>query len=357
MANSSLVPICRAQEQRDQNWATLPLFACNGPFILDEWNRGVEVVMKRNPYYKGRAQPKIDAIRVTMVDNETSALHMYASGYIDVIGTPFSQIPLPYLKDLKEKNVLSIQPVAASLFCSFNTAVYPFNNTHLRKAFSTAINRQEIVEHVTLLEDEPALSAIPSILKPKKFAAIEDGNKNKAQEYLQLALSELGIEKSDLPEITLYYWPFELNNKIAQTLQHQWLENLGIEVHIEVIDFKRLLTKVQNETYQMAIFAWKADYADPLALLQQFRLPNDAKNYCRWSSTQFNDLLDASALEPDVDKRFDILQQAEAALMEQMPIAPLFHWNFPLLIQPRVSGFTLNSLGVVSLDNISISDI
>jgi oligopeptide transport system substrate-binding protein len=357
LANTSLVPICRAQEQKDPNWPNHPLFACNGPFILDSWDRGVEVVLKRNSYYTGRRQPQIDAIRITMIDNETSALHMYASGYIDVIGTPFSEIPLPYLKDLKEKNVLTIQPVAASIFCSFNTAAYPFNNINLRKAFSTAINRRDIVDHITLLGDEPALSAIPSILKPKKFAAIQDGNKQVAKAYLQLALSELGVETSGLPEITLYYWPFELNNKIAPTLQQQWLETLGINVQIEVIDFKSLLTKVQNETYQMAIFAWRADYADPLALLQQFRLPNDAKNYCRWSSAKFNNFLDASALESDVDKRFDILEQAEAVLMDEMPIAPLFHWNFPLLIQPRVSGFTLNPLGVVSLDNVSISDI
>jgi oligopeptide transport system substrate-binding protein len=357
LANSSLVPICRAQEENDPAWPNKPLFCCNGPFVLDVWNRGVEVVLKRNPRYTGLRQPKIDAIRITMIDNETSALHMYASGYIDVIGTPFSQIPLAYLKDLKEQNALYIRPVAASLYCSFNTTAYPFNNSNLRKAFSTAINRQEIVEHITMLGDAPALSAIPPILKQgRTVAAIQDGNEAVARQYLHLACSELNIDANNLPEITLYYWPFELNNKISQTLQQQWADTLGIEVRIEVIDFKRLLTKVQDGTYQLAIFAWSAEYADPLALLQQFRFHNDAKNYCRWESDKFNHLLDASALEPDVDKRLDILEKAEAVLMEEMPIAPLFHWNFPLLVQPRVSGFALDALGVVSLDNISIND-
>lgn len=357
LASSALVPICKAQEIKDPNWPNNPLFICNGPFLLDSWNRGVEIVLKRNPNYTGRSKPKIDGIQITMIDNETSALHMYASGYIDIIGTPFSQIPLPYLKDLKEQNVLYIKPVAASLFCSFNTTLYPFNNANLRKAFSTAIHRKEIVEHITMLDDEPALSAIPTILKQgKSLKIIQDGNQNLAQEYLRLALSELKIDVRELPEITLYYWPFELNNKISQTLQQQWAKTLGIHVNIEVIDFKRLLDKVQNGTYQMAIFAWSAEYADPLALLQQFRLPAGAKNYCRWESAKFNALLDESALEPDVDKRLAILEKAEMVMMDDMPIAPLFHWNFPLLVQPRVSGFALDALGLISLDNVSISN-
>lgn len=357
LANNALSPVCKSQEERDPDWPNHTSFACNGPFMLSGWNRGVEVLLTRNPLYRGSVHPKIDAVSITMIDNEMSALHMYASGYIDILGTPFSQIPLSYIKELKSQKVLHVQPVAASLYCSFNTTAYPFDNVNLRKAFSTAINRQEIVEHITMLGDEPALSAIPSLLKEgKSTAIIQDGNKSLALQYLQAALQQLGLEVNQLPRITLYYWPFELNNKIAQTLQQQWLDTLGLKVQIERIDFKTLLTKVQEGTYQLAIFAWSAEYADPLSLLQQFRLPNDAKNYCRWRSSQFNVLLDASALEPDLEKRLAILEQAEQVLMEEMPIAPLFHWNFPLLIQPRVTGFALDSLGSISLDNVSLSN-
>jgi len=357
LANNALSPICKSQEERDPNWPNHSSFACNGPFKLSAWNRGVEVLLTRNPCYNGSVHPKIDAISVTMIENEMSALHMYASGYIDILGTPFSQIPLSYIKELKNQKALYVQPVAASLYCSFNTTAYPFDNLNLRKAFSTAINRQEIIKHITMLDDEPALSAIPSLLKQgKSMSIIQDGDKAAAVQYLEAALEQLGLEANKLPQITLYYWPFELNNKIAQTLQQQWLDTLRLNVQIEMIDFKTLLTKVQEGTYQLAIFAWSAEYADPLSLLQQFRLPNDAKNYCRWQSSKFNAFLDASALEPDLDKRLEILEKAERVLMEEMPIAPLFHWNFPLLIQPRVSGFALDSLGSISLDNVSLSN-
>lgn len=359
LANSSLVPICHANEEANPNWADQagPCFVCNGPFVLNSWDRHVELVLKSNPHYSSGARAKINEVHITMIDNEASALHMYASGYLDIIGTPFSQIPLSYIKDLKEKKLLTIQPVAASLYCSFNTSAFPFNNTNLRKAFSTAINRREIIEHITMLGDEPALSAVPSILKKNRSKTwIQDGNSEEARRYFNQALSELNISAADLKGITLYYWPFELNYRISQTIQQQWLQNLGVKVNIEVIDFKSLLTKVADGSYQLAIFAWGAEYADPLSLLQQLRLPNDAKNYCRWHCTRFNALLDESALESDPDKRLDILEKAEDILMQDMPFAPIFHWNFPLLIQDRVSGFSIDPLGIIHLENVSLLD-
>ena len=359
LANSALVPVYRKIADKDSSWANSagPTFVCNGPFILDSWDRQVQLVLKTNPYYSHKTRPKIKEIQIAMIDNEMSALHMYANGYLDIIGTPLSQIPLSYLKDLKEKKLLTIQPVAASLFCSFNTTVYPFTNANLRKAFATAINRRDIIQHITLVDDEPALGAIPSILKQKKSKTwIEDANTVQAQQYFNKALEELALTKEQFGEVTLYYWPFELNYRISQTLQQQWLQSLGVKVRIEMVDFKTLLAKVADGNYELALFAWNAEYADPLSLLQRFRLPNDTKNYCRWHSEKFNAFLDLAALETESDKRLDLLEKAEDVLMEEMPIAPIFHWSFPLLIQPRVQGFSIDALGAIHLENISLAN-
>ncbi len=327
----------------------------NGPYILDLWNRQVELKLRPNPYYSEK-KGHLDAIEITMIDNEISALHMYASEYLDIIGTPFSQIPLAHLKELKQKNLLKIQPVAASLFCAFNTESPLFQNVNLRKAFATATNRCEIIEHITLLDDEPGLSAIPSILKQGRSKAwIQDGDVEKAKEYLDLALSELDLSIESLPKITLHLWPFELNYRISQTLQDQWHKALGIRVHLETIDFKSLLAKAADGSYQMGLFAWSADYGDPLALLNRFRLSTDAKNHSHWHSAKFAELLDASSEVVSPNQRLEILEEAEGILMNEMPIAPIFHWSFPVLVQPHVSGFSMNPLGAICFEELSVN--
>ncbi len=328
----------------------------NGPFILDSWNRRVELKLRPNLQYSSK-KAHLDSIEITMIDNEISALHMYASEYLDIIGTPFSQIPLAHLKDLKDQNLLKIQPVAASLFCAFNTNSPLFQNANLRKSFATATNRREIIEHITLLDDEPGLGAVPSILKRGRSKTwIQDGDGEKAREYLSVALAELNLSIEDLPPITLYYWPFELNYRISQTLQQQWQNALGIHIQIEAIEFKSLLAKVAEGSYQIGIFAWTADYGDPLSLLDRFRLSSDPKNYSRWESAKFTELLDASSEITDPYQRLEILEEAEEVLMDEMAIAPLFHWSFPLLVQSHISGFSMNPLGTVRFEELSISN-
>ncbi|MBS0624901.1 MAG: peptide ABC transporter substrate-binding protein [Verrucomicrobia bacterium] len=355
-ASQALFPVCQTHDAKDAEWPTKSGsgFVCNGPFISSSWKRGMELMVRRSPTYQGRHPPRLDAIQISMIDNETSALHMYANGNLDIIGTSLSQIPLPYLKDLWQQKSLKVYPVAASLFCAFNTNAFPFNNPNLRRAFATAIDRKEIVKHVTQLEEELGLAAIPSVLKGKKTAYVSDGNGKLAREYFKQAMAELKIDPKEFEKITLYYWPLEVNYHLAQTLQQQWLKNLGIKIQIEVIDFKSLMAKVNDGTYQMAIFAWTAEYGDPIALLERFRNKTDTKNYCRWHNESFNELLDLSAAEADSEKRALIIEKAEALLMGEMPIAPIFHWNFSYLIQPEVKGVTIDPLGRIAFDKISI---
>lgn len=354
LASPYLVPVCRSQEQKNPEWAISSgsSFVSNGAFSLSFWSPKTEIILKRNRNYSGKYPAKINGIQISLIANEMSALHMYGSGDLDILGTPFSQIPLPYLKDLKDAKSMVINPVSATLFIGFNTQSAPFNNVHFRKAFAMGSNRREIIDHITLLDEEPALSVVPPILKKRPTPHwFEDADVEMAKKEFELAMRELS--EKDLKGLTLYFWPLEINYLIAQTLQQQWQRNLGIEVKIEVIDFRTLLSKIADGSYKMAIFIWSADYGDPISLLQRFRYSKDVSNYSRWENQKFSELLDASALERDPEKRFAILQEAERLLVEEMPVAPLFHWNFSLLIQPKVKGFAMDPLGNIRFDEIS----
>jgi len=355
LASPYLTPVCRRQEVSCPDWAIKggPSFVCNGPFTLSFWSPQTEMVLKRNRKYTGNYAAKINEIQISLIANEMSALHMYGSGCLDILGTPFSQIPLPYLKDLKAKKAIAINPVSATLFIGFNTQAAPFNNVHFRRAFSLAANRRDIIEHITLLDEEPALSLIPPILKKRPTPHwTKDDDEEGAQKELKLARNE--VSEKDLKDLTLYFFPLEINYLIAQTLQQQWQKTLGIEVKIQVIDFKTLLGKISDGSYKMAIFIWSADYGDPISLLHRFRNSKDVANYARWENKDFSALLDASALETNTEKRFAILEEAEKLLVDEMPIAPIFHWNFSLLIQPQVQGVAMDPLGNIRFDKISM---
>lgn len=346
LASAYLSPICKTHETKNPDWAVKNSMISNGPFELVKWTPQSEILLKKSRSYRGKNLPKIDEILISLIGNELSALHMYASQELDLLGSPFSHIPLPFLKDLSNQKALTVKPVAASIFIGFNTESPLFKNPEVRKAFAQSIDRKKIVEHVTQLDEELGLSPIPSVLKkkPPRFT-LKDAEGPASKELLEK-------NWSGSKEITLYFWPLEVNYLLAQTLQQQWKENLGVDVQIKMIDFKTLLTHVEKKTYDMALFAWSADYADPLALLQRFRTASDPLNYCHWEDSAFTALLDQSSFEENPEKRSLLLEEAEKILIDQMPIAPIFHWHFSLLIQPTIQGFDMDPLGHIQFSEL-----
>ncbi len=96
------------------------------------------------------------------MDNESTILYLYSSGHFDIVGSPLSFIPSMIHHDSQKKKQLQFFPVATTKFLAFNTSSFPFNNANIRRAFSYAINRKEIVEHISQLGQKEALNFDPS---------------------------------------------------------------------------------------------------------------------------------------------------------------------------------------------------
>ncbi len=351
-----LAPICHRQEQLYPKWSTEPEHhLSNGPFRLSVWKSEQEIKLDRNPHYRG-ALSKLDSVHFLILNTDASALQliMYANGNLDLIGTTLAPIPLAYLKDLKARHALYTAQVAATHFLAFNVHRFPLNNINIRRALSTAINRRSIIEKITKLDEEPALGAVPPILKKgRKVNWIQDGDAELAHQYLEKGLQELNVAKQALDGLTLMHGTQEIPFKVAQAIHEQWLDTLGIHVKLECKEMKLVYAAATERSYHIGLFSWLADYCDASALLERFRYADEFKNYSHWSHPGFNELLDASS-RLDPDQRLEILEQAEKLLIDEMPIAPLFHGTFAYMIQPHVKGFVLNPLGQISFDELSI---
>jgi len=53
-------------------------------------------------------------------------------------------------------------------------------------------------------------------------------------------------------------------------------------------------------------------------------------------------------------KNVQSIQQAENLLMEDLPFAPICHWNFAFLIQPHIKGFAVSPVGHIYFDRLSL---
>lgn len=327
----------------------------NGPYRLSKWKKGSEIILEKNPYYWNKDNVRLDAIHVSIVDNELTAFKMYEMDELDILGLPFTGIPSDSIPSLKDKGQIKTTSLPGSTMCCFNMSSFPLTNHNIRKAFAYAINRQEIVDNITQTGEELGIHLIPKIWRkhqPTPF--FKDGDQEQARAFFVKGLKELGITKEELGPITLLHVATGIYPKIAQAIQNQWRTVLGVQVELTGYEYKIFLDKLIKRDYQIGQCIWIAQYNDPMNFFERFKNISNPKNYPGYDNPKFAELLDKSYFYPDPEARSKILQEAEEILTEDMPLTALYHWNTTYLQKPYVKDLQTNPIGGFFFEEISI---
>jgi oligopeptide transport system substrate-binding protein len=342
-------PVNSEIDHTNPEWTTQPgkSFVCSGPFLLKEWKRNNIIVLEKNPHYYKANQVVLEEIDFSMVDSEMTALQMYEKGQIDILGQPTMAIPTDARNELNKSEAIQIKQIPATTFCTFNVDQFPFNNANIRKAFCYAINREQIVRNITQLNEQPALSMIPPLLKRRgnRSDFFKDADVETARAFFEKGLKELNITADQFPTVKFIYSNSESAHKIAQALQQQWYEALGLYVELENIDKKFLLHLLKGRNYQIAQNFWIAQYHDPYNIFERFKFKENVKNYPNWQNEKYIELLNQSCEARSDQERFALLDQAEAIFLDEMPLAPIFHWNSAYIAKPYVKTIGLSPIG------------
>ena len=353
IASSVLLPVNAKIDAQDPNWAnSVDRILCNGPFRLAEWVPNQSLTFEKNPLYHQAHSVHLERVFVDVIDRELACLHMYASGHFDLIGAPLSFFPAILLEDQEAKKFVSSFPVAATKFLAFNTSAYPFHNRHIRRAFALALDRHALVEHVTHLSEQAALNVIPPALLSTQRNLFADGDIRAAKEAFQQGLQEMGVDK--LGKVSLMYVGNELNHSLAQAFVQMWKQALGIEVILQQSEFKTLHDRAKRSDFNIGLFAWLADYGDPINILERFTDKTNHRNYSKWEHEGYKQLLVEALKAHSRAEYIEKMQQAEEILIEEMPFTCLFHENFSFLIHRHVQGFSISPLGHIYFDRIWI---
>lgn len=292
---------------------------CNGPFMIDQIDLGSQILLKKNPLY--HSPPQLEKIHISIVRDEMTAIHLFEKGELDILGGPLTPLTI----DIIPKNVpYHFIPMAASTFCTINTKAL---SKEIRRSLTNAIQKHPaFIQEIQSIGQIPALHILPPTLR---------------ENFHEHVANTKSVPK-DLPPLTLYYKNHPLEKKIAQTLQKVWKDS-GFDVQIEQMESKSLMKKLHQKNYQLSLASWIAQYHDPMNILERFKDPTNAKNYPGWTDPQFNALI--------AHREFE---KGEQLLEEEAVIIPLYHWNYPLLIHPRVHGFSSTSTGGMIFDKISV---
>jgi oligopeptide transport system substrate-binding protein len=354
-------PVNQKVDKKNPNWAldAGPDFVCNGPFLLNKWVHESEINLVKNPNYWDTHAVKLQNLHLAMIDDTSTEFYMYEMNELDWAGSPLSNLTPEMVPVLKANNGAAFYPAAAVYYYKVNTQRYPLNHVKIRQALSYAINRKDIVSHILQAGQTPASGIVPPMPGWETPAVLfKDGDTLLARQLFEEALEDLGITRAEFPTLTLSYNTNREHQKIAEAIQHQWKDTLDIHVQLSHSDWKVYLSKISKQEYEIARMGWVGDFGDPLAFLEPFKFRNDpgtgGNNDTGWEDPEYKFLLEQTTKESDSQKRAVLLRKAEALLVSEMPVIPLYYIVYGYLKKPYLKDVYLSPFGTIDFKHAYI---
>jgi oligopeptide transport system substrate-binding protein len=344
-------PINKKIDQEHPNWCNDvgEFFVTNGPFKVDQWKKSVEITLKKNDFYWDADAVKLSGIRIQIIPDANTQFCLFEKGELDWVGQPFNSLPFDIIKDKNVFDKIEKKEMVGLNWLFLNTNSRPLSNKNIRKAIAYAINRKEITDHVYQMGETPALKILNSELTLQEEPYFDDGNVNKAREYLEIGLKELGMTKKELGPIVISQRSSIFYLRVTQAIQQQIHEALGLQVEIEQSDFPVHFNKLAKGDFCIGEMGWISWLRDPIYMLDTFRNRSFATNMSKWEDSRYQALLEKSDHEIDPIKRKEYLHKAEELLMEEMPVIPICFITLTFMKNPDLHDVYVSPLKELDL--------
>jgi len=337
-------------DQRDNRWTRPGNFVGNGAFVLERWvpNNVIEVV--KNDLYWNAGSVRLPRIQFYPIDNLLTEERSFRTGQLHLTETiPLTKVPV-YVRE--RPDLIRIDPYLGTYFYRINVTRAPFTDVRVRRAFALALDREAIAGRVMTGGQKPARTfCVPETVGYTCPVGIDYD----VAEARRLLVEAGYPDGKGLPPIEILFNTNEAHKTIAEAVQRMWKENLDADVTLANQDWKVYLASQNTLNYQVSRASWIGDYNDPINFLDCF-ITDGGNNRTGWSSAEYDDLIRRASREPDPQARLELFAKAEAILLEEAPIIPIYHYTRTFLISPDVIGWQSNILGYISFKHLDLRD-
>jgi len=343
----SMYPVHRATVEkfgsatdRLSQWAREGNIVTNGAFALTEWQINSHLRVEKSPLYWDADKVKLNAIVFYPTENLVTEERMFRDGQLHRT----EEIPLEKIKayQAEQPEITHIAPWIGSYFYMLNTTREPLTDVRVRKALAMAVDRALIADTVT----QGVYRASTALVPPGTVGYTPPHLFDYDPEQARQLLAEAGYpDGQGFPPIDILYNTHEDHRKIAVAIQQMFMQNLNIQVNLVNQEWKVYLDSHNNMNYDISRRGWIGDYVDPYTFLSMY-ITDGGNNKTGFSNARYDEIvLKAAPAELDRDKRYALYHEAETILLENMPILPIFTYQYKHLFTTSVKGMPDNIMG------------
>jgi oligopeptide transport system substrate-binding protein len=336
----------QAIEKYGTAWTAPGHLVSSGAFVLDTWKRYDRIVVSRNAHYWDAATVKLDRITFYAIEDLVTMLNLYKAGEVDA--TYNHTVPPAWYDRIHGLRDYMNLPEAAIEYYQFNITRPPMNDARVRQAFDAAIDKQ------ALAQLKRSAKVLTGFVPDGIFAGYPAARGSSFDvAHARALLAEAGyrdaagrFDPARFPsdQIEVFYNTMDTNRMVAEFMQAQWRQNLGITVPLRSMEFRTFIDVRNRREYRgIARAGWVGDYLDPMTFLDIFSTP-DGNNGTGWFVPAYARMLKDANREPDRARRFALLARAERYLLDAQPVLPLYTQGTNWLKKPYVKGMYANPL-------------
>lgn len=307
----SIVPKHLVEQEGDEAFAAHPVGS--GPYVFQNWQKGVQVTVTANPEYWG-GTPPFQTVEFHAVPDLSTRVADLESGKADLV-TSLTPDQAAQLENAGGVKVLSV-PTERLAYVLFNALRPPTDNIDVRRGLAEAINPQLIVD--SLLQGYGKVTHV--MLTPAHVGYTED------VEPFQYNLDDAKKAREaagDIGPIEFFTAP-PYNQNVVQALQ-QMANQAGFDVQIVMHDMPTHLNLLQGDPLKapnMNFGRWSCGCQDADGVL--YPLFDSNSPWAKVNDPDLNKILEAARSTVDTTEREDLYKQALQVIRDKVLALPLY---------------------------------
>jgi len=321
-----------------------------GPYMMDHWTPGQELVLKRNPnWFDWRGYPEawVNEIDVRFSVTPTMGLLMLKRGENDLLGDYIASSDyVAVTTDPVWKKQVALEPAIANDYLFLNVRMKPFDNLKVRQAIAWAIDRSKLIKLIS------GAGSPLSQIYPAGLPGHVDGAAGQFYGYDPAKAKQL-LTEAGYPNgftTTLFSHNVDPWPKVVQSIQND-LAAIGIKANLKLLDRATYWTlTTEPGKVPMGLQDWWQDFPDPSDFIVPLFTKGSAipggNDPSFWWDPQVEKLLAQTWSMTDTTRRLAVFDEIQKIIMAQAPAVPLYQPNVDTVFSKRLHGVYLHPVWI-----------
>ncbi len=314
----------------------------SGPWILESWTKGQQIVLVRNENYWGPKPPLRKQV-YRIISNELATLQEFKAGNVDYLWRPSPEqwvatVEAPWFKERGAQPILYFTPRAGYQYLGWNLRRPCFADKRTRQALTMLLDRRSMIDTLRngmgveisgpfyFKSDQYDTTIAPWPYDPpraKRLLAEVGWRDTDGDGVLDMDLDGDGVREP-------FQFTFRVPSGLAfydrlQRFVQDAFKEAGIKVDLDQLEWSVFLERLHERQFDAVSLIWTGEpESDPFQIWHSSQEAHRGSNHIGFNDPAADRLIEEGRREMDHDKRMKTWHRLHALLHEEQPYTFLF---------------------------------